>query len=148
MFGYALQLYRNGISVRRYGAGRVTAIVPKFNYEESYQISLARSACSRLRRSRLTSRHPAWDAGLWLIVIFTWSRWPCATRATSDTSRPWTDWWYCRTRATRKGLKQAVGNMRLFKEFLEAQPPAVFDQGMQIFTEHTNRIAANFKGED
>lgn len=48
----------------------------------------------------------------------------------------------------KEGLKQAVEDMRLFKEFLEAQPPAVFEQGMQIFTEHTNRIAANFKGED
>lgn len=41
MFGYALQLYRNGISVRRYGAGRVTAIVPRFNYRESYEIASA-----------------------------------------------------------------------------------------------------------
>lgn len=41
MFGYALQLYRNGISVRRYGAGRITAIVPKYNYEESYLIACA-----------------------------------------------------------------------------------------------------------
>lgn len=41
MFGYALQLYRNGISVRRYGAGRITAIVPKFNYRECYEVASA-----------------------------------------------------------------------------------------------------------
>lgn len=39
MFGYALQLYRQGISVRRYGAGRVTAIVPKYHYQDAYEVA-------------------------------------------------------------------------------------------------------------
>jgi len=39
MYTYAIQLYRSGISVRRYGAGRVTAIVPKFNYRPTYEIA-------------------------------------------------------------------------------------------------------------
>lgn len=47
----------------------------------------------------------------------------------------------------KEGLRQAVEDMRLFKEFLEGQPPEVLVPGMEMFAEHTNRIAANFKGE-
>ncbi|WP_285311263.1 hypothetical protein [Stenotrophomonas maltophilia] len=39
MFTYAKQLYRAGISVRRYGAGRVNVLVPKYNYREAYEIA-------------------------------------------------------------------------------------------------------------
>ena len=46
-----------------------------------------------------------------------------------------------------EGLKQAVADMRLFKEFLEGQPASVFEPGMAIFDEHSKRIAATFKGE-
>lgn len=41
MYTYAIQLYRSGITVRRYGAGRVTAVVPKYNYRASYEIASA-----------------------------------------------------------------------------------------------------------
>ncbi|MBB3923895.1 hypothetical protein [Xanthomonas arboricola] len=39
MYTYAIQLYRAGITVRRYGAGRVTAVVPKYNYRDTYEIA-------------------------------------------------------------------------------------------------------------
>lgn len=39
MYTYAIQLYRAGISVRRYGAGRITAVVPKYNYRHCYEIA-------------------------------------------------------------------------------------------------------------
>lgn len=39
MFSYALQLHKAGIVVRRYGAGSVTVIVPKFNYRDAYEIA-------------------------------------------------------------------------------------------------------------
>lgn len=41
MFTYALQLHRAGIAVRRYGAGAVTAVVPKHNYRDAYEIATA-----------------------------------------------------------------------------------------------------------
>lgn len=41
MFTYALQLHRAGIVVRRYGAGAVTALVPKHNYRDAYEIASA-----------------------------------------------------------------------------------------------------------
>lgn len=47
----------------------------------------------------------------------------------------------------KDGLKQAIEDMRLFKEFLEGQPPSVSEPGMIIFDEHTKKIAAHFKGE-
>ena len=39
MFSYALQLHKAGIVVRRYGAGSVSVIVPKFNYRDAYEIA-------------------------------------------------------------------------------------------------------------
>lgn len=44
-------------------------------------------------------------------------------------------------------LRQAIEDMRLFKEFLESQPPEVFEQGMAVFAQHSTKIAAHFKGE-
>lgn len=44
-FTYALKLYRAGIAVHRYGAGRVTAIVPKYHYQDAYEVA---SACGLL----------------------------------------------------------------------------------------------------
>lgn len=41
MFTYALQLHRAGIAIRKYGAGSVTAIVPKHNYRDAYEIATA-----------------------------------------------------------------------------------------------------------
>ncbi len=39
MFTYALQLHRAGITVKRYGAGSVMAIVPDGNYRDAYEIA-------------------------------------------------------------------------------------------------------------
>lgn len=47
----------------------------------------------------------------------------------------------------KEGLRQAVDDMRLFKEFLEQQVPEVFGPGMEIFNEHSSKIVARFKGE-
>ena len=38
-FTYALRLYRAGIAVYRYGAGRITAIVPKYHYRDAYEVA-------------------------------------------------------------------------------------------------------------
>lgn len=39
MFTYALRLHRAGIAVYRYGAGRITAIVPKYHYRDAYEVA-------------------------------------------------------------------------------------------------------------
>ncbi|MGX9960618.1 hypothetical protein ACW0US_17870 [Xanthomonas euvesicatoria] len=41
MYTYAIQLYKAGITVRRYGAGRVTVVVPKYSYRDCYEIASA-----------------------------------------------------------------------------------------------------------
>jgi len=41
MFTYSLQLHRAGIVIRRYGAGAVTALIPKHNYRDAYEIASA-----------------------------------------------------------------------------------------------------------
>jgi hypothetical protein len=39
MFTYALQLYKAGITVKKYGAGSVVILAPKYCYREIYEIA-------------------------------------------------------------------------------------------------------------
>lgn len=41
MFTYALKLFRFGLSIKRYGAGAVTVVVPKHNYRDAYELATA-----------------------------------------------------------------------------------------------------------
>lgn len=39
MLSYAIKLHKSGIVVRKYGAGSVFAVVPKYNYRDAYEIA-------------------------------------------------------------------------------------------------------------
>ena len=51
MFTYALRLYRAGIAVYRYGAGRITAVVPKYHYRDAYEVA---TSCGLLAPPSIT----------------------------------------------------------------------------------------------